>query len=687
MIQTHLPLRLQAYWVAACLLLFSVSFSHASAQETFARLSGESPQASGVQPVSGQSGTPWDISIAKDSMIGKETNRASLSVLGSNGSLFNLSFTCSSPQLPFQEKPIFRSATLLIEIDTNSIGFGMMQTPEHSTVLGAITGTPESLPPYKTWIEVGLDDGSITKEPSYALSMNPRQVPIEFPEEMPSVLSNKLVDSLTQDDSSTGKALKDLLKTFMVPDSKIQDIETVTLSRLLRTDRIRLRVALNDGHSSIIEAQMDSSVKAFLTGCAPAISKTVQGNSNEQPDNGMARVMSHPMTADELSSRLPSILSQAAISYNLDPHVYDDEIPFISKAVHTCSQITAAMAIGVRTFPNKNTRYTPYPDYNVEDIDKLGDQYRICHGNGMYVPHPDGKPGPGLWLTMFVSGDSDSYDGQATRHWRDGQGFFASLHESGRSDTFFMGLIKQGLPSNPGVVSSTSGTEHVAGGETPIPMRISSNSPISRNDSQGQTNSQGVAEKTQSTAPALQCAPLPEEKRSTGSAKSAAMADIKKQADDFWKANQYTEAVPLYDKACAAGNQGACVILGWAYFHGNGIQQNDVHGMELWKKSCDAGYGEGCNTLGNIDEMVDGLSGPKEAAPLHAKGCGLGAAGSCFALAGQYRDGRGVIQNPSRAQQLYCKACALGVQSACSSAILTKHVPVVPGTLVNSSPE
>ena len=142
-----------------------------------------------------------------------------------------------------------------------------------------------------------------------------------------------------------------------------------------------------------------------------------------------------------------------------------------------------------------------------------------------------------------------------------------------------------------------------------------------------------------------------------------ALADIQKQADALWKEKRFAEAVPLYDKACNAGNQAACTGLGWAYFHGNGIQQNDVHGMDLWAKACDAGHGDGCGNLVVIYDLTG--AGPAKILPVAIKGCDLGEGSSCFALGRDYWTGTAVARDRDKAKQLFQKACDQGVKAGC----------------------
>jgi hypothetical protein len=401
-------------------------------------------------------GVHWQVSPTRDELRNTVTNHPAISIRGLDSGTFRLTASCRQDDLMGVK---YRYAALEIESQTQAIGFQRVQSSQTIVSHENLGGDVEATVPAATvctWIDSSLDAEEPRTVPSIECKSD-RRAAIELSGDLTGA-GRAILNKTLPGGSPIGDFANSMVAALAAPKIAQIQAQTIRIQDLLRASQLRLRFNLTNGETTVIKVPLEDRLKDYLENCtgasksqpAPPNSSGLAGSPSaatheppRAPASGgrgdtVADTMSRPMTANELTSRLPSILSNAAVKYNHDPHVYDDEIPFISEAVHTCAQITAAKAAGVRTFVRSN--------FNYEDLDRLGSQYKICHGNGQYVPHPDGRKEAGLWLTIFVSGDDDSFGIQASRHWRDGQGFFVNLHESGRSDTFFEGLIKQESP-------------------------------------------------------------------------------------------------------------------------------------------------------------------------------------------------------------------------------------------------
>lgn len=92
----------------------------------------------------------------------------------------------------------------------------------------------------------------------------------------------------------------------------------------------------------------------------------------------------------------------------------------------------------------------------------------------------------------------------------------------------------------------------------------------------------------------------------------------------------YAKAKPLFEKACAVGDQDGCKELAALYQYGRGVPQNQAKALEIYTATCAA----------------------KNAT-------------SCYYAAEMHRYGQGTAKNLKQAAALYEKACATGYKSAC----------------------
>jgi TPR repeat protein len=122
--------------------------------------------------------------------------------------------------------------------------------------------------------------------------------------------------------------------------------------------------------------------------------------------------------------------------------------------------------------------------------------------------------------------------------------------------------------------------------------------------------------------------------------------------------------------ACRAGIAEACVALGRMYTGTKLTPFSLDHGEPYYKSACDLGDGAACGVLGTLLQ-AGAPSSPgfyarqERAATLHARGCELGRADSCFALAEMLTTGEGISRDASRVATLLERGCIAGSAEAC----------------------
>jgi hypothetical protein len=144
--------------------------------------------------------------------------------------------------------------------------------------------------------------------------------------------------------------------------------------------------------------------------------------------------------------------------------------------------------------------------------------------------------------------------------------------------------------------------------------------------------------------------------------------EIAQQAVALYNQRQFSEAVPLLEKACAGGSGEACKDLGNLYHDGNGVGKDGQRAAALYSKACDERNSLACTNLGVMHHNGDSVArNDSRAAELYSKACDAGDALGCANLGNCYRDGRGVAQDDSQAANLYSRACNNGNGAGCSN--------------------
>jgi serine/threonine-protein kinase len=144
--------------------------------------------------------------------------------------------------------------------------------------------------------------------------------------------------------------------------------------------------------------------------------------------------------------------------------------------------------------------------------------------------------------------------------------------------------------------------------------------------------------------------------------------DITQQATALYSQRRFSDAAPLFDKACSGGGWVACKDLGIMYRNGQGVTEDDQRAAGLFSKACDAGNALGCTDLGVLYANGKGVAeDDSRAASYYAKACNAGDALGCSNLGNSYWNGRGVSNDDVRAAALYSRACDAGNGAGCSS--------------------
>jgi serine/threonine-protein kinase len=144
--------------------------------------------------------------------------------------------------------------------------------------------------------------------------------------------------------------------------------------------------------------------------------------------------------------------------------------------------------------------------------------------------------------------------------------------------------------------------------------------------------------------------------------------DLTQQAVALYGQKRFSEASPLFDKACSGGGWEACKDLGIMYRYGQGVTEDDLRAAGLYSKACDGAPPKGCNSLGEMYANGKGVAKDvSRAATFYSKACDANDAMGCSNLGSMYWYGRGVSPDDTRAAALYSKACDNNNAAGCSS--------------------
>lgn len=125
----------------------------------------------------------------------------------------------------------------------------------------------------------------------------------------------------------------------------------------------------------------------------------------------------------------------------------------------------------------------------------------------------------------------------------------------------------------------------------------------------------------------------------------------------YWKIGSLApgERRAAYQRACEANVAAACNDLG--FFVAQDGQK--TRAVELWRKSCELGSKDGCDSYGT--GLRDGLGGAVDetgAVAAYELACRQNDAAGCTNLGRQLLNGRGVARDTARAEKLWRTTCA-----------------------------
>ena len=118
---------------------------------------------------------------------------------------------------------------------------------------------------------------------------------------------------------------------------------------------------------------------------------------------------------------------------------------------------------------------------------------------------------------------------------------------------------------------------------------------------------------------------------STGPTSGSDVAEIEGQAVSLYKQKHYSNARPLFDRACDGGEPKACNYLGYLYAQGLGGAQETKKARDAYQKACNQGIFPSCASLGS---MYQDAGDSDNARKYFREACDGGVAEGCDLLRG-----------------------------------------------------
>ena len=132
--------------------------------------------------------------------------------------------------------------------------------------------------------------------------------------------------------------------------------------------------------------------------------------------------------------------------------------------------------------------------------------------------------------------------------------------------------------------------------------------------------------------------------------------------NEYYRAQNYTEAVKLFRLAAKQGHAGAQFGLGQAYHEGNGTPQNDAEAVKWYRQAAEQGHAEAQSELGYAHHRGIGVpQNDAEAVKWYRQAAEQGHAKAQNELGMRYAEGEGgVLENDAEAAKWYRKAAEQG---------------------------
>ena len=129
----------------------------------------------------------------------------------------------------------------------------------------------------------------------------------------------------------------------------------------------------------------------------------------------------------------------------------------------------------------------------------------------------------------------------------------------------------------------------------------------------------------------------------------------------FQERNDYAKAASAFQKAAAKGNIEAQRRLGFMYYHGEGVAQDNKRAVTLFEKAAKAGDAQSASSLAKMYEFGMGVEQDyKRAAAWYRTAADLGDPASQFAASVMYYKGEGVTRDHIEAAKWWTLAMMKG---------------------------
>jgi TPR repeat protein len=137
------------------------------------------------------------------------------------------------------------------------------------------------------------------------------------------------------------------------------------------------------------------------------------------------------------------------------------------------------------------------------------------------------------------------------------------------------------------------------------------------------------------------------------------------EAKIAYGAKRYSDALPLFRQAAAAGNGDAMDFLGYMYKLGFGVGQDYQQARQWFEKGAAAGSGSAMFDLGILYDLGSGVTRDyQQARQWYEKGAAAGNTGAMAGLGMLYKYGQGVAQDYQQERQWFEKSAAAGNEMA-----------------------
>jgi TPR repeat protein len=123
------------------------------------------------------------------------------------------------------------------------------------------------------------------------------------------------------------------------------------------------------------------------------------------------------------------------------------------------------------------------------------------------------------------------------------------------------------------------------------------------------------------------------------------------------------------DNSILCENKGGleCFELGEKYMMGKGVKEDIPKSIQLFKKSCDKGYVDGCLVTGSIFDKgrLGVMQDSERAITFFKQACNLNSGDGCYSVGHMYFEGNKKNVSLKEALSYLKKSCSLGYSNGC----------------------